>query len=141
MITGNTHFAIATHVLTALAFQDSTTPLTSTQLAESIDTNPAFLRAVLGRLRDAGLVRTQLGKGGGAFIARPAESITLLDVYRATEGRARVSSHDCSASACIVARTMPEILARIDRQLDSALATELSKTTVADLRHEVRQHV
>ena len=67
----NSHFALATHVLTVLAVNEDRV-LTSTQLAGSVNTNPAFLRTLLGRLRAAGLIAVSLGKGGGARLARPA---------------------------------------------------------------------
>ena len=137
MITSNTHFAIATHVLAVLALHESTL-MTSGQLAFSVDTNPAFLRAVLGRLREAELITTRLGKGGGSTLARPAGSITLLDVFRATEGTARLAQHDCGGSACPVGKKMPELLQGLECRLDALLADELSNTTVADLAIELR---
>ena len=75
----NSHFALATHALAALAIKDDCL-VTSSMLAMSVGTNPAFLRMVLGRLKKAGLVELKLGKGGGSKLARPAASITLLDV-------------------------------------------------------------
>jgi Rrf2 family protein len=136
MITSNTHFAIATHVLTALALHEGTL-MTSGQLAYSVDTNPAFLRAVLGRLREAELIQTRLGKGGGSTLARPARAISLLDVFRATEGTARLAQHDCGGSACVVGQQMPKLLKGIECRLDTLLAKELSGTTIADLAAEL----
>ncbi|HHO51265.1 MAG TPA: Rrf2 family transcriptional regulator [Deltaproteobacteria bacterium] len=136
MITGNTHFAIATHVLTALAIHQGA-PVTSGVLAQSVDTNPAFLRAVLGRLRDAGLIETRLGSGGGSLLARPASQITLLEVYRATEGQAKIAAHDCSGSTCAIAAGLPGVLARLDQRLDAALAAELRQVSLADLAAEL----
>lgn len=136
MITGNTHFAIATHVLAALTVHHGS-PVTSSTLAESVDTNPAFLRAVLGRLREAGLIETRLGSGGGSLLARPASQITLLEIYRATEGQARIATHDCSGGSCYIAERLPELLARLDQRLDAALAAELGQITVADVVAEL----
>ena len=137
MITSNTHFAIATHVLAVLALHEGTL-MTSGQLAGSVDTNPAFLRAVLGRLREADLIETRLGKGGGSTLGRPARSITLLDVFRATEGTARLARHDCGGSTCAVGQKIPELLKNLECRLDTLLAAELSGTTVADLATELR---
>lgn len=135
MFSLNTHFAIATHVLTALALHDE--PVTSALLADSVQTNPAFLRTVIGRLTEAGLVQTRRGAGGGALLARPARSITLLDVFRATEGHLQVPRHDCSGAECAVADAVPTALADLERRLDAAAATELSATTIADIAGQV----
>src|SRR6266705_3376406 len=83
----NSHFALGTHVVTALAVRGDGPPVTSTDLAQSVNTNPSFLRTLLGQLRRAGLIEVALGKGGGARLARPASRLTLADVYRAVERR------------------------------------------------------
>ncbi|MGA0607248.1 Rrf2 family transcriptional regulator [Phenylobacterium sp. VNQ135] len=38
---------------------------------------------ITSRGSDHGLTRSQMGAGGGALLARPADRITLLDVLRA----------------------------------------------------------
>ncbi len=138
MLTGNTHFTIALHVLTSLAHNVGE-PVTSTMLATSVDTNPAFLRAVIGTLRDAGFVQTRLGAGGGALLGRPAHEIRLLDVYRAIEGQANLRSHDCSDSDCFIAAGMTGVMARLGSRLDEVLAAELATITIADLYAEVTE--
>jgi len=137
MITGNTHFAIATHVLAALALHRDHL-VTSSELAVSVATNPAFLRAVMGRLRDAELLVTKLGKGGGSTLARPADQISLLDVFRATDGTARIGIHDCGGSNCPVGRKMPSVLHRLEQTLDQALARELSAVHISDIAADLQ---
>lgn len=136
MITGNTHFALATHVLTALAY-NAGEAVTSSRLAESVDTNPAFLRAVIGRLRDAGLLETRLGAGGGSILVRPPAEVSLLEIYRATDGQAKLRTHDCSDVDCAVARCVPKVLDRLESRLDDLLSQELASITLADLVAEV----
>lgn len=133
MLTRNTHFTIGVHVMTALGVR-SPAPLPSELLAGSVNTNPAFLRAVIGKLRDAGLVATKLGKGGGATLARPAAEITLLDVYRATVRDPGLNTHDCGANnPCPVAWTIVSYLDALSEDLDEAVATKLAARTVADV--------
>ncbi len=45
-----------------------------------------FLENILIEMRHAGLVRSQRGREGGYWLARPAEEITIADVVRAVEG-------------------------------------------------------
>ena len=76
----NSRFAVAIHILTLLASQPDTI-LTSGEIACSVTTNPVVIRRVLGRLRQAGLVRSQAGLGGGWQLERLPEQITLQDAY------------------------------------------------------------
>jgi Rrf2 family protein len=80
----NTRFAVATHMLAFLAYS-SGQPVSSEVLAGSVGTHPVVVRRLMSTLRNAGLVRTQLGAGGGALLARPAASISLLDVFMAMQ--------------------------------------------------------
>lgn len=60
-------------------------PLTSEVLARSVGTNPAVFRRTMAGLREAGLVHSGKGHGGGWTLARPLGEITLLAVYQALE--------------------------------------------------------
>ena len=129
----NTHFSMAVHVLSALAFNEGKV-VGSEILAKSMGTNPSFLRGIIGQLRDGGLVETRLGKGGGSTLARPADQINLLDIYQVTELKPALTAHVCDGtSACPVARNMEKMLEDLNRKLEDTVTTELQKTTLADL--------
>jgi Rrf2 family protein len=136
MITGNTHFTIAVHMLAAMAIHPGQL-LSSTELATTVPTNPAFLRAVLSRLREAGIVRTVRGKSGGNTLARAAGEISLLQVFRAIEGEARLTTHDCSKSECRLAARIPAFLDQLGRRVDAAMARELEQISLAQLAESV----
>ena len=129
----NSRFAMAVHLLCALAWSEGRV-VDSRDLAKSVGTNPSFLRGLIGALRKAGLVETRQGKGGGSVLARPAGSITLHDVYRATESRPALTAHvpDCE-SPCVVARNMERLLDSVNERLEETLEAELRRTTVAEL--------
>ncbi|QDA60232.1 Rrf2 family transcriptional regulator [Hymenobacter jejuensis] len=80
----NTRFAVATHILAYLAHADGQ-PVSSEVIAGSVGTHPVVVRRLIGALRAAGLVRTQLGAGGGALLARPVADVSLLDVFEAMQ--------------------------------------------------------
>lgn len=87
----STRFETALHILAILA-RRKPEPVTSEALAASIGANPAALRRLLGMLAAAGLTRAQLGKGGGAMLARGAKKVSLLDIYRAVETAPLIAS-------------------------------------------------
>lgn len=129
----NTHFSMAVHVLVALAYNKGQV-VGSADLGKTVGTNPSFLRGLIGQLKEAGLVETQMGKGGGARLARPAAKITLQDIYRATETQPALKMHGCdSSSPCPVARGMQEVLDQVSNRIETAVASELKQTTVASL--------
>ena len=55
-------------------------------LAEHDNLPPSSVDDILRLLRNAGLVRSQRGREGGYWLARPADAITIADVVRAVEG-------------------------------------------------------
>jgi len=81
MMNKDTRLSDVLHVLLHMAQVD--TPLTSEVLARSMGTNPAVFRRTMAGLREAGLVRSERGHGGGWQLALPLQQITLLDVYEA----------------------------------------------------------
>lgn len=79
-----------------------------------------------------------MGTGGGALLAKPADQITLRDVFRAVEAGEMFALHrEEPNQRCPVGRHIQSLLVR--RFDDATLAMEeaLSHTTIADLLHEV----
>ncbi len=135
----NSHFALATHALIVLSIKTER-PTTSSELATSVGTNPAFLRTLLGRLKKAGLVELKLGKGGGASLAVPAKNITLLEVYNAVNDEPAMTLHRCEPDAeCLVGRNIVPVLEVLMRDIETAVESELAARTVADLARSVRR--
>ena len=129
----NTHFSMAVHVLSSLAYTDGQI-VGSEDLARTVGTNPSFLRGLIGQLKEAGLVETHLGKGGGTTLARPANKITLRDVYQATESGPAVKRHECNDKAkCIVAQNMDKLMESVNDRVEKVVESELKRMTIADL--------
>lgn len=59
--------------------------LTSARLAESIKTNPSFIRQIMSKLKQAGIIESVAGHPQPRLTAEP-KNISLLDVYHAVEG-------------------------------------------------------
>ncbi len=133
----SSRFAVAVHVLAALAVSGGR-PLRSEDLAYSVNTGPVVIRGLLSRLSNAGLTRSRLGAGGGALLAKPAEKIRLIDVYRAVEAPEFFSTHrtppckNCAVGGNIIQAIEPTL-----SRARKALERELSKVTVADIAAEV----
>lgn len=62
------------------------TRLPASTVARDAGIPPRLLARIMARLADAGLVASVAGRGGGAWLARPASEITLREVVEAVEG-------------------------------------------------------
>ena len=140
----NSRFAVAIHVL-ALAKvamdEEMGVAVTSERMAESVRAHPVHVRRVLGALREAELVTSQPGPGGGWRLTRSPEEITLRDIYRAVEheplfGLPKRPSQDCPMSQCL-----PGILANCFQEAEAAMEERLAQVTIADVIGAVRAEV
>src|SRR5690606_24235035 len=78
----SSRFSIAVHILSLIAH--SSTECTGDYIARSVNTNPVIIRKIIGMLKRAGLIQVRRGVGG-ASLMKPADQITLLDVYLAVD--------------------------------------------------------
>jgi Rrf2 family protein len=133
----NTRLAVATHILAFLRTQNGRSA-TSELIASSVNTNPALIRRHLAQLAKSGLTTSQMGSGGGALLARPAEMITLLDVYRAVEGNQKIIPvHEWPNPLCPVGRQIQSVLVDHVSAVEKAMMDELSKITIANVADEI----
>ena len=72
--------------LTYLAKQDSNDPVQILVISEAENISQKFLESILLILRKADILESKKGKGGGYFLAKPPEEITIASVYRVLEG-------------------------------------------------------
>lgn len=80
----STRLSDALHILVYISLNPDV-PITSTDIAESVQTNPAYIRKLMAQLKSAGLISGSRGKSNPELL-KDAGVISLLDVYRAIEG-------------------------------------------------------
>ena len=133
----STRFAVSVHTLSVLAVRGGR-PVRSEDLAYSVNTSAVVVRGILSRLTAAGLTTSQLGAGGGALLAKPAESIRLLDVYRAVEDSEIFSLHRTPpCENCAVGGNILEAMRPALTRAREALESELAAVSIADIASEV----
>jgi DNA-binding IscR family transcriptional regulator len=129
-------FPVAAHVLAYLAHKDAFSApdaVSSACLAASVPTNPVVVRRVTAMLARAGLIGTRTGAGGGAWLLKQPDKITLETVLRAVHGCAHFGAPPAGAKGCPVGEAIPRAIAGAIKEADAAAAERLSKITVADL--------
>lgn len=128
----NTQFALGVHLLTLLATPALGT-LSSEAMAESAHANPVQVRRALGRFREAGLVASKPGTGGGTHLLADPATITLADVWRVVNGEDPVLGSYAGAPDCPVGRSIQSWVTDIDRRARRAIEEELRTTTIRQL--------
>jgi Rrf2 family nitric oxide-sensitive transcriptional repressor len=123
----------ALHILLALA-RATPNAATASQVAEAVSLPETTIFKVLKTLTRAGLVATVRGRGGGIWLARPAERIALGEVLRACEPR----FVQCGPAARLLPTPQPPDLgdSAIERALGACIAAflrEADKVTLASL--------
>jgi Rrf2 family protein len=73
-------------VRAALELAAADGPVKGERIAETQGIPLSFLENILIELRHAGIVRSQRGREGGYWLAKPAADVSVADVIRAVEG-------------------------------------------------------
>ena len=80
----STKLSDTVHVMVLIAINQEKS-LSSASIAESVHTNPGFVRQLMLKLKKAGLMTSVAGHARPS-LSKPADQITLLDIYKAVEG-------------------------------------------------------
>ena len=136
----NCRFAFAVHVLSCLASCPESA-LNSEQLAQTVNTNPVVIRRLLLDLREAELIETQRGPGGGARLARAASEISLAQIYRAVSGEFQLFGEHPNPPAqnCNVGRGIGGVLGEIAARAAQCIEREYDTLSLADIVAQLRQ--
>jgi Rrf2 family protein len=102
----------------------------SVAMARDLNAHAVFLRRIMAQLGQANIVLAREGRDGGYCLARPAESITLAEVYLAVKA---VESHE--EMACPRGENVPlqQVLDEVAAEAEQSLLQTLSNHTIASL--------
>lgn len=127
-----TKLSDAVHILAFLALHPGAN-LTSEKIAESVQTNPAYIRQLMSALRKGGLLISVKGHPRPA-LAREPEAITLLDAYRAVEGDKPILHQDTHTNpACGVGVNIQLVLADCYREVQQSAEEKMRQITLAEI--------
>ncbi len=127
----------AVHILAFVEIFPTTA--SSAEIAASIEANPSLVRRLMALLSKAALLSTHPGVGG-AKLAKPADQITLLDVYRAIDDNQQLLHVDPKTNlACPVGANIQATLDGVYAQVQQAAEAEMATITLATIIQELRQ--
>lgn len=122
------------HILLAIYHFENKEKVTSTFLANSIQTNPVIVRNLLGKLQKAELVKVEAGVGG-AHLTKAPQELTFWDIFQAVEDKNKpiFKANDDTNPNCPVGRVVNSVLQpRIDEVQENFKAS-LENITLASL--------
>ncbi len=106
-------------------------PMKAELISRSQDISLKYLLDILRDLKRAELVRSKRGPAGGFLLSRPAETISLADIFRAIDGPL-ADVHDTSLRD-LVYPAPAEALPKVWMAIRGSLRRVLETVTVADL--------
>lgn len=129
----DTRLSSLLHLLLHMA--DARDALTSDRLARMLDTNPVVVRRMMSGLRQAGLVVSEKGHGGGWVLKRELADISLADVHAALgkPGLFAFGNRNDDPQ-CLVERSVNDRLAETMRAAQALVTQKLAAVTLADIR-------
>ncbi|WP_241623812.1 RrF2 family transcriptional regulator [Rosenbergiella epipactidis] len=114
---------------------------TSNTLGNGAEANPSLIRKLMVPLTREGIFVTTLGRTGSIHLARPAEEITLCDIYMAVSQEKKLlnSRPDVKKPCCIVSANVCWYFKQIAEEAEQASLNVLAQHTVADALIALKQ--
>ena len=136
----STKVSDAVHILAFINLNPDL-PLTSERIAISVQTNASYVRQLMSTLRKAGLLRSIKGHAKPELAKEPTE-ITLLDVYRAVEGRKHQLHLDTHTNPnCGVGVHIQEALQDSFDQVQARAEEEMAHITLQNVLDEYEKRI
>jgi len=117
-------------------------PMTSEDLAACLDTNPVVVRRTMAGLREAGIVASERGHGGGWTLTRGLADIRLRDVHTALgePGLFQIGTRNEHAT-CLLERSVNVSLGQAFQEAEALLLQRLASVTLDTLAADVRDRL
>lgn len=125
-------FSLALQALVILAKENTTCP--SNCIAELIQSEATLLRRILSVLVGASILETREGRDGGYRLSRPADAITLGEVYHALQiPQSRYQIMLDATGEHLFGAKMKSIITELTEEMDQSIYNTLQKYTILDL--------
>ena len=136
----DTKFAVAIHSM--IFISESEEAMTSDTLAETLNTNPSYVRRILTSLVKAGMISSASKTKGCALLKAP-EDIRLTEIYDAVEPGVNKLNMNLSQNpdtGIHLGKCERPVIEGLFREMENAVEKILAEKTLRDLINSVRQH-
>jgi Rrf2 family protein len=115
--------------------------VTSVDLAASLRAHESQIRNVLSKLVKAGLARTSRGRNGFSSLARPANKISLLEIYEAMDPPPVFSIHEYrKEKTCRTSCTHKEAMRELLEDTQRAFEIRLGQRKLSEMVEKARSY-
>ena len=124
-----------------IMISEAETPMNSEQMANSVGTNPTYIRKIAGLLKKAGIIDSSQGKSGFTLLV-PAELLTLCRIYQAVNESKAVHLFDLHQNPndeCIVGKHIKPVLENEFSSLETVITQALNCRTLRDIINTMRE--
>lgn len=129
----STRFSDSIHLLAFIYIFKGKLPLTSDNIASSIQTSPVMVRKLMSTLKKADLLKTRHGTASPE-ITRPIDQISLLDVYLAIEKDKPLFEIDHKTNPeCPVGGNIQPTLKKFYSEAEIAAKAKLNQIKMSDI--------
>jgi Rrf2 family protein len=136
----NNQFSLGVHIMTALGDHHGE-QVTSAQLTASVRAHESRVRSVLSKLVKAGLVVASRGRNGFSSLSRPANKISLLEIYKAVDAPPVFSIHEYPREkTCRTSCTHKEAMVELREDAQRALETRLGQRKLSEMVAKARRY-
>ncbi|MEO9806538.1 MAG: Rrf2 family transcriptional regulator [Reichenbachiella sp.] len=130
------NFTKAIHICIYINLKGKLIP--SSQLAESLKTNPVVVRRLIALLRKHNIIGSVSGSQGGFHLLRPAKEISLWNIFEATKEeeffhRPKVN-HEC-----VVSSNLSGLLFDAFQEAERSMKPKLKKVSIAFLTNKLKK--
>ncbi len=134
--------SVGIHIMTIFALKPGE-PLTSEFIARSVNTNPVVIRRLLGSLRDARIVDSRTGVGGGWSLRIDPEQITLLDILKAVEPQNEIFARPRSEPnpECPCGQHIQGVLTEAYATIQDGMTRQLADITIACIARKIMSRI
>lgn len=133
LLTKNTDYAVRALLHCALDSTGRYVP--SSEMAQAQGIPLRFLRSLLQKLIKGGFLEAREGKSGGVRLAKPPESITVLDLMRLLQGELHVS--ECLFRRRLCPARTGCVLRRRLLSIENGLSREFAAITIGGLARDL----
>lgn len=127
----DSRLSVALHVLLHMAYRE--TPMTSEEMAACAGAHPVVIRRTFAGLRDAGIVVSTKGHGGGWRLGRALSAISLAQVQDALDEPIIALGKAEEMPGCLLEKAVNLALDEAVAQARALLARKLATISLADL--------
>lgn len=133
----DSHFDTTLKIMINIAVKTNET-VNSETLAKSLETNAAFIRKIMAKLSKAGLIQTKRGQSGGASLLKNPKSISLKDIYMASNEKAFEVTAPKNKTKCPISSSAQNILLKLSGKLEAAHLLILGRIKLSHLIKDIQ---